>query len=511
MRQRFDVQKELGQTPIERVAIPANSRDELPPVLKGLQWIFCTPAVNEAIFALLEEHVVGDVDPNTGRPGMDLWHILVLGTIRLALDCDYDRLEYIAANDRLVRQLMGLPVMGYSEETSEGFHHRTISDNVCQFDEALLTKINLIVAQHAQPLFKKNGDEPLHIKTDSYVLETNVHFPTDTNLLWDALRKSSTLVARLCEAHDIDGWRKHADWQRRIKGSQRQLAKTASQGGPNKEKRVEAAAKSYLKLAYDAEKKINESVEILRGKALSQSHMAQLTEVVRYQDHVIRHIDFVERRLLRGESVPHAEKYFSLFEEHTELIKKGKVRPPIELGHRVLISTEQHGLILDYKIMGSGGEPAEVVPTADRLIHHFGKEGVIASMSFDKGFSNAEDRELLELYIPQVIMPKKGKKTAEEQAKENEKTWKRLRHAHSAVESNINSLEHHGLNRCPDKGWRGYQRYVGLGILAYNLHKIGAKLLSQETETRARKAKQPRPAAADAKKTRAPQVMDRAA
>jgi hypothetical protein len=195
----------------------------------------------------------------------------------------------------------------------------------------------------------------------------------------------------------------------------------------------------------------------------------------------------VERRLLRGETIPHAEKYFSLFEEHTELIKKGKVRPPVELGHRLLISTEQHGLILDYKIMKGGGEPAEVVPTADRLLQHFGKEGqdIIASMSFDKGFSNAEDRELLELYIPQVIMPKKGKKNEDEQSRENEKSWKKLRHAHSAIESNINCLEHHGLNRCPDKGWHGYQRYVGLGVLAYNLHKIGALLLNQEAETEA--------------------------
>ena len=108
MRRRFNVQIELGQTPIENISIPLNSRDELPPILAGLQWVFKTPEINEQIFALLERQIVGDKQ-ETGRPGMDLWHILVLGVVRLGLGCDYDRLEHVANHDSLVRQIMGLP------------------------------------------------------------------------------------------------------------------------------------------------------------------------------------------------------------------------------------------------------------------------------------------------------------------------------------------------------------------------------------------------------------------
>ena len=97
--------------------------------------------------------------------------------------------------------------------------------------------------------------------------------------------------------------------------------------------------------------------------------------------------------------------------------------------------------------------------------------------SVDKGFSSKENRELLELFIPEVIMPKKGKRNLQEQNTESKKRFKLLRHKHSAIESNINSLEHHGLNRCPDKGFHGFQRYTGLGVLAYNLHKIGKQVL----------------------------------
>ena len=76
-----------------------------------------------------------------------------------------------------------------------------------------------------------------------------------------------------------------------------------------------------------------------------------------------------------------------------------------------------------------------------------------------------------------VIMPKKGKRNLKEQEEERGKKFKKLRNEHSAVESDINCLEHHGLDRCPDKGLANYKRYVALGVLTYNLHKIGNALL----------------------------------
>ena len=77
-------------------------------------------------------------------------------------------------------------------------------------------------------------------------------------------------------------------------------------------------------------------------------------------------------------------------------------------------------------------------------------------------------------------MPKKGKRNKEEKERESAKKFKQLRNAHSAIESNINMLEHHGLNRCPDKGLHGYKRYVGLSVLAYNLHILGNCLIAQQ-------------------------------
>src|SRR5512140_1714084 len=138
MRKRFEVQLALGKTPIEKVVLPLKSRDELPPILAGLQWIFQTPEVNSRIFVLLESKLVAGKKA-TGRPGLTLWQILVLGVVRLGLDCDYDRLEYLANYDTLLRQVLGLtPLRAPGEKP---FHHKTLADNAGLVDEELLGQI----------------------------------------------------------------------------------------------------------------------------------------------------------------------------------------------------------------------------------------------------------------------------------------------------------------------------------------------------------------------------------
>jgi IS5 family transposase len=107
---------------------------------------------------------------------------------------------------------------------------------------------------------------------------------------------------------------------------------------------------------------------------------------------LIKHIDLIERRLVNQETIAHEEKVFSLFEPHTELIKKGKTMPPVEFGHRLLVSTDQFQLVVDYRVMEGGSEGAEMIPVADRLLNRFG-EGSLASLSTDKGFSSKDERE----------------------------------------------------------------------------------------------------------------------
>ncbi len=477
MRRCFNPQPDLQVVPIEKIQLPTDSRDELPPILAGLQWIWTHATLKAAIFALLTARLLAGKKP-TGRLGMDLWQILVLGVVRLGLDADWDRMEHLANYDLLLRQMLGLcdNPLGTNPQR---FNHQTLRDNVALVDADLLKEINSLVAAAGREVFVNTPEAapaPLQIKVDTYVLETDVHFPTDLNLLFDAGRKCLDLVEKYRQVvgYDLPGWRKLEDWRRRFKAAERVASKTVFGGGKDKDQRVRAAVSDYLQVGRELSAKVHASLLSLCDQTVDQADWDVLAY---FQQMLDKHLDLVDRRLLQGQVIPTAEKVYSLFEPHTEWLTKGKLHPPVELGHRLLIATDQHQLIQDYE------GPARVdveqsLPVADRLIGRYG-EGQIASMSFDKGFTRREYRQLLELYIPQVIMPKRGRKTAQEAEAESAKKFVALRKAHSAIESAINALEHHGLNRCLDFGLEGYTRYIGYGVLAYNLHVIGRQLLAR--------------------------------
>jgi transposase, IS5 family len=309
------------------------------------------------------------------------------------------------------------------------------------------------------------------------VLETDVHFPTDLSLLWDAGRKCVDLVeGLLASGVALPGWRKFKAWRRQLKACERVASQTVYRGGPNKETRVKAVVRDYLAVGRDLSAKVRQSLLGLCDQAVD---LARWERLAYFHAMLDKHLDLVERRLLQDATIPPHEKLYSLFEPHTEWIQKGKQRPNVELGHRLLIATDQHQLIQDYDLVVGVADVNRSVPLADRLLGRYGT-GSLASLSFDKGFTDAEDRELLRLYVPVVVMPKRGKKSAADTEGERDQKFVALRKRHSAVESEINSLEHHGLNRCLDVGLEGSLRYVGLGVMSYNLHVIGRALLARQ-------------------------------
>jgi len=474
MRKRFEVQYELGATPIEKVRIPTKSRDELPAVLRALQHIYTTPELNEKVFEILERKVLSGIDPKVGRRGMSLWEILVFGVTRLARDADYDHLHTIANFNSLVRKLVGISDFG---ENLKKYSLQALKDNVAFLDEETLDEINKVVVKAGHSLKKS---EPLKVKVDTYVLETNVHFPTDVNLLWDAGRKSIDLIATLI--HDTEmstGWRKHRDWRRRLKSAYHTAAKRTVGGGRYTSKGFDAAC-DYLTVASDLSDKLKGSREILREVAAStQRKMNTYSELLYFEGHLDRHIELVRRRLIYGEQIGHEEKVFSLFEPHTEWIKKGKAGGKVELGLRLAIATDQNGFILHHRVMEGEQDVDIAVPFTRELVNRY---EAIGSISFDKSFWSPDNYKELKKLVSEVILPKKGKLNAQEYEREHHKHFKALRSQHAAVESDVNCLEHHGLNRCPDKGLANFKRYVSLGVLACSLHRLGTMLLEQDRQ-----------------------------
>lgn len=476
MRQRFEQRLSLRTVAISDVKFPLKSRDELPPVLKALQYIFVTPEFNGKVFKLLEDKICKG-KKKTGRKGMDLWHILVLAVVRHALDTNWDRLHYLSNYDKLLRSIMGVHATAFIEEQEPEFNYQTIIDNVSLLDEALLVEINQMVVEAGYQIIKKK-DDALLLKTDSYVLETNVHFPTDLNLLWDSCRKSMDIVRKLREKGNLTGWRKIKYTYKTLKSQFRKTSHQVFKGKNERQKQIEV--KEYLEQAGRLLERCEELLMNPPMNILDPVVAALLEQLRKYCGFVRKFSDQVDRRLLQGEKIAAAEKKYSIFEEHTEWITKGKLNKKVELGHLLLITADQYQFIVDYKIMENEKDSSQIKELQKRLQKNLSGK-TIYSHSFDKGFwSKANWETLKQSGTQEVILPKRGRSTQEEKQRESTKEFKQLRNAHSAIESDINMLEHHGLNSCMDKQMYGFRKYVGLSVLAYNLHRLGNVLLEKE-------------------------------
>ena len=475
MRNRFEPQLSIGQRPIEQTPISLKCKDALEELLAALKYIYCNEEYNNKVFNALEKCISVD-KKKTGRKGMDLWHIFVLSQVRLCLGISYDRLHNLANNHLALRWLMGVECE-YGFKRID-FEYQNIYDNVTLLSDELIKELNAIVLEfgHSQ-VFKKKETTALHLKTDSFVVESNVHFPTDYNLLWDCARKCLDTVSKFLNKHDtIDGWRKKDNWVFEMKGLMRELGKACSSGGKGKEDKVIAAANQYLKKAKALLSKLDADLP-----KFPLTDIADLSLIITLEHFMIlmkKHIVLVERRIINKEEIAHSDKLFSVFETFTEWVKKGKSRPSVELGKKLSITTDQFNLIVDHLIMHDQQDRDILIKLADRLLLLYN----INSWSVDKGFWNRDNKQLLQLVIPNVIMPKLGRRNKQEDEEEQSKPFKRLKNKHSAIESNINELEHRGLDRCPDHGLRSYTRYIGLGVCAYNLKKIGRRILEQERE-----------------------------
>jgi transposase, IS5 family len=474
MRKRFEQQLRVGQIPISQIEVNPKYRSAFPKLVLSLKMLYLRSEYNEQIFKILEDKIVSG-KKNTGRRGMDLWVLFVMAQTRLCLNTSYDELHRMANTDKMFREIMGIETE-YGFERME-FEYQNIIDNVSLLDDETVRKLNDVVVEMGHGVFKKKDAEALRLKTDSFVVESNVHFPTDYNLLWDSGRKCMDILGKFIKKYDqIKGWRKMNFWHRSLKSAMRSLGQVGKSGGKGKEERLLKAADDYLytaRLFLDKLKKERPNLPLNDTRDL----VLQL-ELEYYQSMLEKHIDLVERRVIKGESIPHQEKIFSIFETYTEWITKGKQNPGVELGKNFQVTTDQFHLIVDYKIMEHVVDKTCVIPLADRVLSRFN----VRSWSFDKGFYSNGNKELLSLFIPNLVMPKKGKLNQKEQEQESERAFKKTRDQHSAIESNINELEHRGLDRCPDRGYAHFKRYVGLGVCAYNLHRIGAELMRQARE-----------------------------
>ena len=299
------------------------------------------------------------------------------------------------------------------------------------------------------PWQKKPG-APLAARCDSFVVETSVHWPTDVNLLWDATRCLVRATRRACARHGVRGWRQHGHLVARARGLF-QAVSTARRW-----KARPTAVAEYIGFCGTLADRAEASLAALEGAGADESCTAPIRRFLR---HARRQIGQIDRRLLRGEVIRHGEKTFSVFEEHTRWIAKGKAGTPAELGVPVAIVEDDAQFLLDHAILWKGGDVDAAVPPLVRAC----LEGYpdLRACSFDRGFHSPENRVRLDGLLVTAALPKKGKLNAAERAREAAPAFARARRRHPAVESAINNLEQRGLDRVRSKGADGWAVHPG--------------------------------------------------
>lgn len=483
MRKIIDDQMKIGEVDISNIKFDLKSRDEIPKLLMGLQSAYCNKEIRSKVFKELANTIPQKTSKTTGRPGMELWKILVFGTLRLNCNWDFDKLKEMADNHATLREMLG-HVRWF--DTKE-YPLQTLKDNISLFTPEVLEKINKIVVDYGHSLKKKV--EELKGRCDSFVVESNVHYPTDTNLLFDAVRKSVFLTADIFRKQKISTWRQSKSMIQKLKNNLRKFQKMKHSNSKDeiiKQKRkdkIKSVCKNYTNQAEALLKRVLGDIEKIREKGTDIKLELALADIIKFTDYGERLVDLIIRRVVSEETIPHEEKFFSLFEEYTEWISKGKAGVPQELGLKVCIIEDQFGFILNHRIMQNEVDSDITVSFTEETKKLFPK---LRSCSYDKGFWKPENRDFLNTIIDAVILPKKGKLSQKDKDIEFSDEFKSARKKHSAVESGINALENHGLDRCPDKGIKAFRRYISLAILARNLQILGDIIQKKEVEKKKR-------------------------
>ncbi len=489
MRTVQEIQLTLGRTAIEDIDLDVRSRDDIPAILLGIQFIYRTEELRDRVFALLESRILGlgessgnggngengsdpsagesgKINPAVGRPGMQLWNILVPGLLKQGLNCDCDRVTELANKHADVRRFLGLN----ATLDEQVFSYRTVNRNPKLLTPDLLAEINQLVVQEGHALAGCEEGDSLKARRDSFVVETNVHYPTDVSLLWDALRCLIRTIAPLCKGRGIAGWRQSARLLKTLKQEFNRV-RQAKRRQANPER-----VRSYLEAALEIARRAEGALAAL---ARAGEDQGTLRAARSYLGCVQLLADPVERRVLRGEKIPHEEKVFSIFEEHTRWCVKGKAGVPVEPGVPVCIVESEHRFVMNHEVMWKGSDADVAVGIVE------GAQGLYAglsSCSFDKDFHSPANRTRLAELLSCNAMRRKGRLSKAAKATEGAPEFVAARQAHPAVESAINNLECRGLDRVMDRGAEGFERMIGLAVLAANVHRVGRIVRDRERD-----------------------------
>jgi hypothetical protein len=400
---------------------------------------------------------------------------VVLAAVRLGCNYDYDKLQDQSENHRGLRTLLG--VGEWDDATS--FSARRIHDTLCQLRPNTLTAINQAIVSAGQKL---HAEAAQSVRADSFVVETDIHYPTESALIGDGMRKIIPLCADLADEIGQPGWRQSKHLLKRVKEHVRRIAQISASKSPKVKAGLSPAYQRLLDRAASILARARSLQTEAEAGGVSLEVMTLATQLQHWIKLTEQVCDTAHRRVILGEKVPNSEKLFSLFETHTQLYRRGKAGTPNQFGRLVLVFEDGAGFISHYHLMDREAGDADVIVEETRKAQKKHK-GRLQTASFDRGFYSAKNEEQLSQVIDEPCLAPRHPKQYAERLANGSVEFHRLRQRHPGIESAIGALQSgNGLKRCRDHSEIGFERYLGLAILGRNIHVLGKLLIAQRKQ-----------------------------
>jgi IS5 family transposase len=417
--------------------------------------------------------------PWKGRRGLTASQVLRSLVLMRTKNWDYRELYERIADGLTLRQFTGF----YCDPVPK---HDAFNRSFNRLTPQTLKAANELVLQAAVALGLEDGTK---LRVDTTVVETDIHYPTDSTLLWDVVRVVTRLVRRLAKALKLRRINGFCDRRRAARRRMHEIQRMTTH------QRQVHQITTYRVLIGIAEEVLASAKAALANTANMHGKdlLAAVTidalrdEIVRYCGLGERVIVQARRRVLDGEQVPNAEKIYSIFEPHTDLIKRGKVRAPVEFGHKVFLAESAKGLITQYEVLK--GNPADEVHVAPSLRRHrraFGRAPELYGA--DRGFFSEQNvAACMQGAVKMVCIPQRGGgKTLQRQAYERSAAFKKGQRFRAGIEGRISvMMRGRGMKRCRNEGVERFALFVGAAVLTNNLMIIAA-LLNKRSSGRRR-------------------------
>jgi IS5 family transposase len=384
-------------------------------------------------------------------------------------DWSYDEAEHYVNDSLVLRQFCRLYLAKAPDDTTlirwaNQIHPETL--------HALLARVVDLARANKVTRGRK-------LRTDGTVVETNIHYPTDSSLLGDGVRVLSRNLRKARQALGETADRSRQLFRDRTRSAKQQVKRILEATRQRRQAAEETMREAYQHLLETTQATVEQARQI--GAALKEQPSQMARKVAETRETFIPRVEQViaqtTRRVLQGETVPASEKLVSLFEPETAIIRKGKIANATEFGRVVWLDEVEGGILSRYDILD--GNPREDAQIPRSLDHHVAVfEHPPNLLAGDRGTYSADnERYARKLGVKQVVLPKPGTKSKARQAYERQAWFRRGRRWRAGIEGRISGLKRgQGLERCRYHGDDGMERWVGWGVIAHDLRVIARKM-----------------------------------